>query len=157
MTGVNRAILVGNVGGDPEIRSTNSGGRLATFSLATNEVWRDRQTGDRRERVEWHRVVVFQDGLVGIVEQYVRKGSKLYVEGAIRSREYRDGAGTDRKATEIVLQGFQCKLEMLDKASSGSRPPPPEDEAAYGSAPAATSSAERPRALDPDLNDEIPF
>lgn len=157
MTGVNRAILIGNVGGDPDIRDTNNGGRLASFSLATNETWRDRQSGERRERVEWHRVVVFQDGLVGIVQQYVRKGSKLYIEGAIRSREYRDSGGIDRKTIEIVLQGFHCKLEMLDRAQSGSRPPPPADEEAYGTAPAAASSAERTRAVDPDLDDEIPF
>lgn len=149
MAGVNKAILVGHVGRDPEIRSTSDGRPVATFSLATGESWRDKATGERRERTEWHQVVVFNEGLVKLIEQYVKKGSKLYVEGAIKTRKWQDQAGVERYRTEIVLGPFGASMALLDRAEKA---PPPEQDA-YGGAPAP---AERPT-RGTELDDEIPF
>ena len=116
---VNKAILIGNLGQDPEIRETHGGKQIANFSVATNERWKDRATGERRERTEWHRVTVFNEGLVRVVEKYVRKGSKVYLEGQIQTRKWTDrNTGQDRFSTEIVLQGFNAQLQMLDSRSS---------------------------------------
>ena len=116
---VNKVILVGNVGNDPEIRSFNNGGKVANFSLATSDSWRDKQSGERREKTEWHRVAVFNDGLVGVIERYVKKGSKLYIEGALQTRKWTDRDGNDKYTTEVVLQGFNGNLTMLDGRSDG--------------------------------------
>jgi len=113
---VNKVILVGNLGRDPEIRSTSSGQRIANFSLATSENWRDRATGERKERTEWHRVVVFNERLVDVIEKYVKKGSKLYIEGALQTRKWTDNQGQERYSTEVVLQRFRGELTMLDGA-----------------------------------------
>jgi len=112
---VNKVILIGNVGADPEIRRTQDGRPIASLRIATSETWRDRTSGERREKTEWHSVVVFVEGLCKLVEQYVKKGSKLYVEGQLQTRKWQDAQGVDRYSTEIVLQGFGAKLEMLDK------------------------------------------
>jgi single-strand DNA-binding protein len=118
---LNKVILIGNVGKDPEIRSTNEGKEIATLSLATSEVWRDRVTGEKKERTEWHRVVVFNEGLAGVVKNYVKKGSKIYIEGALQTRKWVDNAGVEKYTTEVVLQNFSSSLIMLDnKNSSGS-------------------------------------
>lgn len=113
---VNKVILIGNLGRDPEIRSTNDGTRIANLALATSESWRDRNSGERKERTEWHRVVIFNERLVEIVEKYVRKGSKLYIEGALQTRKWTDNAGVEKYSTEIVLQRFRGELTMLDGA-----------------------------------------
>jgi single-strand DNA-binding protein len=116
---VNKVILVGNLGRDPEIRSTNDGTRIANLALATSETWRDRNSGERKERTEWHRVVIFNERLVEIAEKYLRKGSKIYVEGALQTRKWTDNQNQERYSTEIVLQRFRGELTMLDGARSG--------------------------------------
>lgn len=116
---VNKVILVGNVGNDPEIRTFGNGGKVANFSLATSENWRDKQSGERKEKTEWHRVAVFNDGLVGVIERYVKKGSKLYVEGKLQTRKWTDNSGQEKYTTEIVLQGYGGTLTMLDGRDQG--------------------------------------
>lgn len=136
MSSVNKVILVGNVGKEPEIRQAKSGGPIANFSIATSEKWTDKSTGEHREKTEWHRVVVF-GLLAGVVRDYVRKGSTLYVEGALQTRKWTDKDGADRYSTEVVLQGFRAALVLLDGAT-GAREP------------------EREPGVD-SLNDDIPF
>src|SRR5579862_3163319 len=116
---VNKVILVGNLGADPEIRSLNSGDRVANLRVATSETWRDRSSGERKEKTEWHRVVVFNENIVKVCEQYLRKGAKVYVEGAIQTRKYQDQSGAERFSTEIVLQKFRGELTMLDGRGEG--------------------------------------
>ena len=111
---INKVILVGNLGADPEIRTTQDGRPIANLRLATAESWRDKSTGERKERTEWHRVVIFNEGLARIAEQYLKKGSKVYVEGQIQTRKWQDQSGADRYSTEVVLQGFNSSLKMLD-------------------------------------------
>ena len=111
---VNKVILVGNVGQDPDIRSTSDGRELANFSIATTDSWKDKNTGERKDKTEWHRVVVFSQGLVGIIKNYVKKGSKLYIEGQLQTRKWTDNGGIERYTTEIVLQNFNSTLQMLD-------------------------------------------
>jgi single-strand DNA-binding protein len=115
---VNKVILVGNLGADPEIRSMNSGDRIANLRVATAETWRDKTTGARKERAEWHRVVIFNDNLVKVAESYLKKGSKVYIEGAIQTRKWTDQSGQEKFSTEIVLQKFRGELTMLDGAKS---------------------------------------
>ena len=116
---INKVILVGNLGRDPEIRSTNDGTRIANLALATSESWRDRNSGERKERTEWHRVVIFNERLVEVVEKYVKKGAKLYIEGALQTRKWTDNQGQERYSTEVVLQRFRGELTMLDGARGG--------------------------------------
>jgi len=116
---VNKVILIGNLGADPEIRRTQDGRPIANLRVATSETWRDKATGERREKTEWHRVVIFNEGLCKIVEQYVKKGSKVYLEGALQTRKWQDKDGQDRYSTEVVLQGFNSQLTMLDKMGGG--------------------------------------
>src|ERR1041385_5232002 len=118
---INKVILVGNLGRDPEIRSLNSGDRVANLNLATSETWRDRNSGERKERTEWHRVVIFNDNLVKVAENYLRKGSKIYVEGALQTRKYQDASGAEKFSTEIVLQKFRGELTMLDGRGDAER------------------------------------
>src|SRR5207249_4133722 len=113
---VNKVILVGNLGRDPEIRSTQDGTRIANLNLATSESWRDRATGERKERTEWHRVAIFNDRLVELAEKYLKKGSKIYVEGQLQTRKWTDQQGQERYTTEIVLSRFRGELTMLDPA-----------------------------------------
>src|SRR5438876_1174615 len=116
---VNKVILVGNLGRDPEIRSTGEGVRIANLNLATSESWRDRVSGERKERTEWHRIVIFNERLVEIAEKYLRKGSKIYIEGALQTRKWTDQQGQEKYTTEVVLQRFRGELTMLDGASGG--------------------------------------
>jgi single-strand DNA-binding protein len=116
---VNKVILVGNVGKDPEIRRTQDGRPIANISLATSDTWRDKATGERKEKTEWHRVVIFSEPLCKVVEQYVKKGSKLYIEGALQTRKWTDQSGVEKYSTEVVLQGFNGTLTMLDSAGGG--------------------------------------
>src|SRR6187402_3677230 len=111
---VNKVILVGNLGKDPEIRRTQDGRPIANLTVATSETWRDKNTGERKEKTEWHRVVIFSEGLCRIAERYLRKGSKVYLEGQLQTRKWQDQSGNDRYSTEIVLQGFNATLVMLD-------------------------------------------
>jgi single-strand DNA-binding protein len=166
---VNKVILVGNLGRDPEIRSTNDGTRIANLSLATSETWRDRNSGERKERTEWHRVVIFNDRLVEVVEKFLKKGSKIYVEGALQTRKWTDQNGQERYSTEVVLQRFRGELTMLDGRGEGGGGGYESDEGGYG----ATSyggagggfsgggggggSRQERRPPGPDLDDEIPF
>jgi len=158
---VNKVILIGNLGADPEIRTLNSGDRVANLRIATSETWRDRNSGERKERTEWHRVVVFNDGLVKVCENYLRKGSKVYIEGAIQTRKWTDQSGQEKYSTEIVLQKFRGELTMLDGKGDGGGAGD-RDEGGYGG---GFSSSSGPRAqgsgpredFSADLDDEIPF
>lgn len=116
---VNKVILIGNLGRDPEVRSFQNGGKVCNLRIATSETWKDRNTGERRERTEWHSVAIFQEGLVRVAEQYLRKGSKVYIEGQLQTRKWQDQSGQDRYSTEVVLQGFGGTLVMLDGRSEG--------------------------------------
>ena len=118
---VNKVILVGNLGRDPEIRRTQDGRPIANLSVATSESWRDKTTGERKEKTEWHRVVIFNEGLCKIVEQYLKKGSKIYLEGQLQTRKYTDKDGVEKYSTEVVLQGFNSSLTMLDTRGGGAR------------------------------------
>lgn len=131
---VNKVILIGNLGKDPEIRTFQNGGRVASFSVATSESWKDKQTGERKERTEWHRVSVLNDNLVGIVEKYVRKGSKVYLEGQLETRKYTDKDNIERYTTEVVLRPFRGEITLLDSRRDG------------GSSDAANDYASEPRA-----------
>jgi single-strand DNA-binding protein len=113
---VNKVILVGNLGKDPEIRRTQDGRPIANLSVATSESWRDKNTGERKEKTEWHRVVIFNEGLCRIAEQYLKKGAKIYLEGQLQTRKWQDQSGQDKYSTEVVLQGFNSVLTMLDRA-----------------------------------------
>ena len=116
---VNKVILIGNLGKDPEIRTTQSGGKFANLRIATSERWRDKATGEQRERTEWHSVVIFSENLVKVVEQYVKKGAKLYIEGQLQTRKWQDQSGQDRYSTEVVLQNFNSTLQLLDSRNGG--------------------------------------
>lgn len=116
---VNKVILVGNLGRDPEVRTFQNGGKVCNLRIATSETWKDRTTGERREKTEWHSVAIFQEGLVRVAEQYLRKGSKVYIEGQLQTRKWQDQSGADRYSTEVVLQGFGGTLVMLDGRSGG--------------------------------------
>jgi single-strand DNA-binding protein len=113
---VNKVILVGNLGADPEVKSFQNGGRIANLRIATSEDWKDRTTGEKKERTEWHTVVLNSDGLVGVAERFLRKGSKVYIEGQLRTRKWQDQSGNDRYSTEVTVGGFDGKLVMLDGA-----------------------------------------
>jgi len=117
---VNKVILVGNLGRDPEVRFTQDNKKIVNLSLATSDSWKDKNTGEKRERTEWHRVVIFSDGLANIAEKYLRKGSKVYLEGQLQTRKWQGQDGQDKYTTEIVLQGFNCAMTMLDGPGGGS-------------------------------------
>ena len=167
---VNKVILIGNLGRDPEIRSTQDGQRIATFTLATSENWRDRVSGERKEKTEWHRVVIFNERLAEIAEKYLRKGSKVYLEGQLQTRQWQDQQGQQRYTTEVVLSRFRGELTMLDGARDGGRGGAMEggfDDQGYGEPAMASSRAAaapmggggggRGRSTADDLDDEIPF
>ncbi|MCK0094388.1 single-stranded DNA-binding protein [Yoonia sp. F2084L] len=116
---VNKVILIGNLGADPEVRTFQNGGKVANLRIATSENWKDKNTGERREKTEWHTVAIFQEGLVRIAEQYLKKGSKVYIEGKLQTRKWQDQSGQDRYSTEVVLNGYDGTLTMLDGRSDG--------------------------------------
>jgi len=167
---VNKVILIGNLGKDPEIRTTGDGTKVASFTLATSENWKDRTSGERKERTEWHRIVIFNDRLVDVVERFVKKGSKLYIEGALQTRKWTDNTGQERYTTEVVLQKFRGELTMLDGRQGGGGEGL-SDEGGYGgggyggggrAAPASSGGGGgRTGGGGPgqvsDLDDEIPF
>lgn len=162
---VNKVILVGNLGADPEIRSLGSGDRVANLRIATSESWRDRTSGERKEKTEWHRVVIFNDNLVKVAEQYLRKGSTVYIEGAIQTRKWTDNTGAEKYSTEIVLQKFRGELTMLGGRGDGAGASSGGGDDGYssggggnygGGAPRSQPSGPR-ESFSADLDDEIPF
>ena len=168
---VNKVILIGNLGRDPEIRSLGSGDRVANLTVATSETWRDRQSGERKEKTEWHRVVIFSEGLCRVAEQYLKKGSKVYLEGQLQTRKWTDKDNIERYSTEVVLQGFNSTLTMLDGRGGGSGAGADDggsDFSALGGPGSGSSSGSGgPRERKPamagtagkrdDMDDEIPF
>jgi single-strand DNA-binding protein len=156
---VNKVILIGNVGRDPEIRSTTEGTRIANFTLATSDNWRDKASGERRERTEWHRIVIFNERLTEVVEKYVKKGAKLYIEGALQTRKWTDKEGQERYTTEVVLQRFRGELTMLDGRSGGGSDLAEEEPAGAGGYGGGGSSRSGggSRGGSDELDDEIPF
>jgi single-strand DNA-binding protein len=164
---VNKVILVGNLGKDPEIRRTQDGRPIANLRIATSESWRDKSTGERREKTEWHSVVIFNENLCKIAEQYLKKGSKVFIEGALQTRKWQDQSGQDRYSTEVVLQGFNGNLTMLDgRAGGGMQEAGQSDygggESSYSDAPRAGRSGGAKGGgsaggFDKQLDDEIPF
>jgi len=168
---VNKVILVGNLGNEPEVRNLPSGGKVVNLSVATSESWRDRNSGERKERTEWHRVVIFSEGLAKVAEQYLHKGSKVYIEGQLQTRKWQDQSGADKYSTEVVLQGFNSNLTMLDgrgegggdnaggnygERSSGGFSGPPAARAEAGGG-ARRPSANAPAFESGGMDDDIPF
>jgi single-strand DNA-binding protein len=165
---VNKVILIGNLGADPEIRHTQDGRPICNLRVATSESWRDKSSGERREKTEWHNVVIFNEGLCKIAEQYLRKGSKIYLEGQLQTRKWQDREGQDRYTTEVVLQGFNGNLTMLDgrsgnagygdRADAGMHDNPQDEYNRDGPGKAARSPARAATGgFDKELDDEIPF
>ena len=155
---VNKVILIGNLGRDPEIRSLQDGSRVANLSVATSESWRDKASGERRERTEWHRVVIFNDRLVDVVERFLKKGAKVYVEGQLQTRKWTDQSGTEKYTTEVVLQRFRGELTMLDGRGGGGAGAGEEEGGSYGGGGGSGGSREPARGGGGgDLDDEIPF
>ena len=155
---VNKVILVGNLGADPEIRRTQDGRPIANLRVATSENWRDKATGERREKTEWHRVVIFNEQLCRIAEQYLKKGAKVYLEGQLQTRKYTDQQGQEKYSTEVVLQGFNATLTMLDRAGGGGGEMH-DNGADFGSAGPTTPRKQPAMAGGgrTDMDDEIPF
>jgi single-strand DNA-binding protein len=159
---VNKVILVGNLGKDPEVRRMQDGRPVVNMSVATSESWRDKATGERKEKTEWHRVVIFNEGLAKIAEQYLKKGAKVYLEGQLQTRKWTDQQGVEKYSTEVVLQGFNSALTMLDRAGGGGG-----GSSDFGNDNSSDFGSSRPAARQPamaggggkrgDLDDEIPF
>jgi single-strand DNA-binding protein len=157
---VNKVILVGNLGAEPEVRTLPSGNKVVNLSVATSENWRDKNTGERKEKTEWHRVVIFSEGLARVAEQYLHKGSKVYLEGQLQTRKWQDQSGQDKYSTEVVLQGFNSNLTMLDGRGEGGG-----DSVGFSSAPASRSdngggrrpSSNAPAFESAGMDDDIPF
>ncbi|MGY4504877.1 single-stranded DNA-binding protein [Bradyrhizobium diazoefficiens] len=162
---VNKVILVGNLGKDPEIRRTQDGRPIANLSIATSETWRDKNSGERKEKTEWHRVVIFNEGLCKVAEQYLKKGAKVYIEGALQTRKWTDQSGVEKYSTEVVLQGFNSTLTMLDGRGGGGGGGSFGDEPGgdFGSSGPVSSAPRRAVAAgtgggrNNDMDDDIPF
>jgi single-strand DNA-binding protein len=161
---VNKVILIGNLGKDPEIRRTQDGRPIANLSVATSESWRDKATGERREKTEWHRVVIFNENLCRVVEQYLKKGAKVYIEGALQTRKWTDQQGVEKYSTEVVLQGFNGNLTMLDGRGGGSEGgyEGGSGGADFGSSGPSSGGGRKPAMAAAggrrdDMDDEIPF
>lgn len=158
MSSVNKVILIGNLGKDPEIKTFQNGGKIATFSIATSERWKDRTTGEQREKTEWHNISIQGDGLVGIVEQFTRKGNKVYVEGKLQTRKWLDRDGSDRYTTEILIDAFNGKIVLLDGKNDTPKSGAHRNQDGWGG---GSGSAQNPTqssaSYDTDLDDEVPF
>ncbi len=153
---VNKVILVGNVGQDPEVRQFQNGGQVCSFSLATSENWKDKNTGERREKTEWHRISVFNEGLIRVIQSYVKKGSKLYIEGQLETRKWQDQNGADRYSTEVVLRGYGGNLTMLDSRNGdGGGRSMGYDQGAPAGGPRQMDGPAQD--FSQDFDDEIPF
>ena len=171
MAGVNKVILVGNLGKDPESRSLPSGGKLVSLRIATSETWKDRNSGERKEKTEWHSVAIFNEALGRTAEQYLRKGSKVYLEGQLQTRKWQDQSGADRYSTEVVLQNFNSTLVLLDNREGGSRGGGGGDDygdsfgggggggsgGGYGGGGSSRPQSRPAPAFDSDLDDDVPF
>ena len=142
---LNRVMLIGNLGADPEVRTFQNGGKVCNLRIATSETWKDKTSGEKREKTEWHSVAIFNEGLVRIAEQYLRKGSKVYIEGQLQTRKWQDQSGADKYSTEIVLQGFNGTLTMLDGPSGDKQDRPPSNDGQGSNQPSR------------DFDSEIPF
>lgn len=159
---INKVILVGNLGRDPEVRATQDGREICNLAIATSESWKDRTTGEKREKTEWHRVVIFSEGLVRIAKEYLRKGSKVYLEGQLQTRKWTDKDGQEKYSTEIVLQNYNSNMTLLDSkggergGDAGYGGGEFNQERSYNSKPAA-AAPQRARAVEAELDDEIPF
>ena len=150
---INKVILLGRLGADPEIRMSQDGKKIAKFSLATSESWKDKQSGEKKEKTEWHKVIIFSSGLADITEKYLRKGSLIYIEGQISTRKYTDQSGIEKYITEIVLQGYNCQLTMIDNRSENSE---------NLSSPSIDNTLDKKESVDDslqgiDIDDEVPF
>jgi single-strand DNA-binding protein len=159
---VNKVILVGNLGRDPEVRRAPSGDAIVNFSIATSESWRDRQTGEKREKTEWHNIVIFNENLGKIAEQYLRKGTKVYIEGALQTRKFQDKSGQERQTTEIVLQKFRGEMTILDSRSGGSGEDRAVEDMSGGDFGRSSPMERRPAVAGGgkqlnDMDDDIPF
>ena len=161
---VNKVIIIGNLGRDPEVRSFANGGKVCNLRIATSDTWRDKNTGERREKTEWHSVAIFQEGLVRVAEQYLKKGSKIYLEGKLQTRKWQDQSGQDRYSTEVVLQGYDGTMVMLDGRGDGGRDYGRSadqgyggDTGGYGDSGGGRSGSTAPAGAGSDLDDEIPF
>jgi single-strand DNA-binding protein len=164
---VNKVILVGNLGADPEIRRTQDGRPIANLSIATSDTWRDKNTGERKEKTEWHRVVIFSEGLCKVAEQYLKKGAKVYIEGQLQTRKWTDQSGVEKYSTEVVLQGFNATLTMLDGRSGGGGGSFGSDDSSSGDFGSGAPSGGAPRRAvaasggggrsNNDMDDDIPF
>ena len=146
---VNKVILIGNLGRDPEVRTFQNGGKVCNFSIATSETWKDRNSGERQERTNWHNIAIFNENLAQIAEQYLRKGSKVYIEGQLETRKWQDQAGNDRYTTEVVLRNFRGELTLLDGRS--------ENNNSNFSETASIDDESSDKVLTNDIDDEIPF
>jgi single-strand DNA-binding protein len=157
---VNKVILIGNLGRDPESRTFQNGGKVVNLRIATSENWKDKSTGERKEKTEWHSVAIFNEGLANVAERYLKKGSKVYIEGQLQTRKWQDQSGQDRYSTEVVLQGFNGNLTMLDGPGGGGGGSPSFDEdsgSSYGGGSSRPQQRPQPAAFDSDLDDDVPF
>jgi single-strand DNA-binding protein len=159
---VNKVILVGNLGKDPESRTFQNGGKVVSFSVATSENWKDKASGDRKEKTEWHNVSIFSEGLASVAERFLRKGSKVYLEGQLETRKWQDQSGNDRYSTDVVLRQFNSAMVLLDSrgeggGGSGGGRGDYGDDFSGGSAPSRSQSRPQPAAFDTDLDDDVPF
>lgn len=159
---VNKVILVGNLGADPEVKSFQNGGKVCNLRIATSENWKDKQSGERKEKTEWHSVSIFSEGLAGVAERFLRKGSKVYLEGKLQTRKWQDQSGNDRYTTEVVLQGLGAVLTMLDGAQGKGGQQSSNDGWSGGAAQSSrddfgSSSSRQQSSIDDDLDDEVPF
>lgn len=157
---VNKVILVGNLGADPEVRRTQDGRPIVNLRVATSDTWRDKATGERKEKTEWHRVVIFNEGLCRVAEQYLKKGAKIYIEGQLQTRKWTDQSGQEKYSTEVVLQGFNSQLTMLDRSGGGGGYSQDDAGGDFGSGGPSGGGGQR-RAAAParsgDMDDDIPF
>ncbi len=172
--GINKVIIVGNLGKDPEVRTFANGGKVCNFSVATSESWKDKQTGERKEKTEWHNISIYNEGLAGVAEKYLRKGSKVYLEGKLQTRKWQDQSGNDRYSTDVVLQGFDAKMEMLDSkpggggqgggsndgwggGQGGGAPSGGGSGGGWGQTGGGSGGGQGGGAFDSDLDDDVPF
>lgn len=159
---LNKVMLIGNLGKDPEVRSMGNGGKVASFSIATSETWKDKQSGERREKTEWHNIVIFNEHLVRVAENYLKKGAKVYIEGALQTRKWEDREGVTKYTTEIVLQRFNGELTMLDSRNSGGGGAYNQDSGGYGGGGASSGGSRSASAQEGpkekfEMDDDIPF
>ncbi|WP_374649074.1 single-stranded DNA-binding protein [Rhizorhabdus sp.] len=154
MASVNKVIIIGHLGRDPESKSFANGGKVVNLRVATSEKWKDRNSGEQRERTEWHSVAIFNDGLANAAERYLRKGSRVYLEGQLQTRKWQDQQGNDRYTTEVILQGYNAKMVLLDRAEGGGDRGGRAGDAGYGERPGDFGTE---RDFMPDLDDDVPF